>query len=55
MGRMPQAFPIKWLMSTQVRNILETYVISKCHVHAKNIVYHSNQPVKIKQTTPAKL
>lgn len=39
-------------MSTQVRNILGTYAISKCHIHAKNkhIFYQSNHPDKIKQS-----
>lgn len=48
----PQAIPIKWLMSTQVRNILGTYAISKCHIHAKNThtVYQSNRPDTIQQS-----
>lgn len=52
MGGVPQAIPIKWLMSTQVRNILGTYAMSKCHIYAKNkhTVYQSNQPDKIQQS-----
>lgn len=51
-GRVPYTIPIKWLMSTQVRKILGTYAISKCHIHAKNkhTVHGRNQPDTIKQS-----